>query len=529
MPEISGSHSIGQTGFTRLEFAFLAAVAVFLYLFLFELPATPFFGDADQSIFLYEAQRMVHGDVMYRDFFEFTMPGTQVYYALMFMVFGEKFWILSVTVLLVGITTTALILAISKRVLTSPLHFLPATLFIFLGFRWVGFDGSHRMFSPVFILLAILLMLRGRSTTTLIAVGASLGFASFFTQQRGVVALVAVLVYLLIDGYFASAPRARTLRQIGFSFLAFAVTLAGLSAYFVVAAGAENFFYATVVYPFKYYSYGHPNHYGVYFDDLGKALQLTKVSDVLALVPVMFYCVVLPITVAWFALAFVRARRATDRAAWRGIALIGIMSLFLTFSTTAPNLSRLFQIAGPGLILLVWLMDRNVAAASLKRNISVAVCSILIALGIFQAVRVQTNWDVVHLEAPAGRLAMVRSKQSERYEWLLQNTKPGDYFFEVYEPFVYFPLGLKNPSRYGQIWPSEYTRPEQVAEVVHDLDAKRPRFILWDNSYFSTGVLRVNGDHTGPLAEFVAANYSPIGEVYDIGGKPVQIWELKSK
>ncbi len=525
MPGALGSGSTAQPGFDRLEFAFLAAVSAFLYLFLFELPATPFFGDADQSIFLYEAQRMVHGDVMYRDFFEFTMPGTQTFYALLFVIFGEKFWVLSVTVLVLGLVTAALILAISKKVLPSPLHFVPAVLFIFLGFRWAGFDGSHRMFSPVFILLAVLLILRSRSALNLAAAGSSLGLASFFTQQRGVVALVAVVVYLSIDGHHTNSRSRQTLKNIGVVATAFVITVAGLSAYPILNAGVENFFYSTVVYPLRYYSYGHPNHFGVYFDDFAKALSVGKPSDLLALIPLTLYCVILPVAAAWFTIVFLRAWRERNWEKWKGIALIGIVGVFMTITTTAPNLPRLFQIAGPGLIVLVWLANRY--ATRYMPKIAVAACSALIALGVFQAVRVQTNWDVVHLDTPAGRLAMIRSKQSERYEWLLQNTKPGDHFFEVYEPFAYFPLGLKNPTRYGQIWPSEYTRPEHVAEAVRDLRSKRPRYILWDNSYLST--TRVAGDHTRPLADLVAADYSPVGEVYDVGGKPVQIWELKTK
>jgi hypothetical protein len=514
------------TGNAWARYLFLLATAVFLYMFLFELPATPFFGDGDQSIFLYEAERLFNGEVMYRDFFEFTLPGTQAFYAAMFAVFGVKFWIVGATVLIAGTLTAALTLAISRRVLPSPLYFLPATIYIFFGFRWIGFDGSHRMLSPIFVLIALWLLVKGTNRRNLVLAGCSLGAASFFTQQRGFIVLAAILVFLLLDKIYRGGKWTDLLRSSAAICASFAVTLIALCLYFVIAAGPENFFYATVVYPFKYYGYGHPNQFGIYFIGFEKALKISSASDVLALIPVILHCVVLPFACLALVLVYFRKRRGIDWDEWRGTVLIALTGFFLTITTTAPDMFRLFPISPLALIVSVWLFYKFGPSIEIKRRLSFAVIALFLMLGAFQAVRVQTNWKVLHLDLPVGRLALVASKQAERYQWLAGNTSPGDYFFEVYEPFVYFPLRLKNPTKVGQFWPSEYTRPEQVAEAIRDLAEKRPRFILWDNSYFETP--RSAGDNLGPLADFVLANYAPIGEVYDVGGKPVQFWEIKT-
>src|SRR5947208_14347339 len=139
---------------------------------------------------------MFNGDVPYRDFFEFTLPGTQSFYAAGFAIFGVHYWIVGATVLIVGIVTALLLLKISKRILPAPLYFLPATIYIFFGFRLAGLDGSHRSFSPVFILIAIWLLLKGKGLRNLALAGGSLAVASFFTQQRGFVVLAAILAFL---------------------------------------------------------------------------------------------------------------------------------------------------------------------------------------------------------------------------------------------------------------------------------------------------------------------------------------------
>src|SRR5205809_840756 len=97
------------------------------------------------------------------------------------------------------LTAVGLFLYMFLFKLPAPLYFLPATIYIFFGFRLAGLDGSHRSFSPVFILIAIWLLLKGKGLRNLALAGGSLAVASFFTQQRGFVVLAAILAFLLIE------------------------------------------------------------------------------------------------------------------------------------------------------------------------------------------------------------------------------------------------------------------------------------------------------------------------------------------
>jgi hypothetical protein len=510
-----------------LQAVVCAGAAIFVYLLLFKLPTTPFFGDSDQSIFLYEAERMLRGEVMYRDFFEFTFPGTQLVYASLFAVFGTRFWVAPAVTLVLSVATVWLLIDIGRRFVPSPYHCLPGFVYIFFGFRWFGSDGSHRTFSPVFILIAIRILVGPERKFKYALIGTALAFASFFTQQRGIVMLGAVGLFLALELF---------LRKIGFRTfflrvlemkIAFGVVLTALCAYFVWAAGADNFFYATIVYPFRYYSFGHPNNYGVYLVDLKNGLAVSSASDAIRVLPVLFHAVLLPLAAPVALIALMIHRKTADWAEWRIPAVVAVAAVGLTITTTGPNQFRLYQISGFSVLVCVWLLERLIRSERVKLLLAALLTSFLALLAVSQVYRAQSNWQFVELEMPAGRVAMVASDQSQRYQWLLQNTRPGEYFFEVYEPFVYFPLGLRNPTRFGQYWPTEYTRPEQVEEAVRDLDAKRPRLILWDNGYMKEP--RVAGDNLAPLSAFVAENYAPIGEVHEIDGKPIQFWELKTK
>jgi len=63
--------------FTRA--GLLGSVSVYLYLTLFLLPRTPVLLSGDQLLF-WDGQRILHGELPYRDVFQFTPTGTNLVY-----------------------------------------------------------------------------------------------------------------------------------------------------------------------------------------------------------------------------------------------------------------------------------------------------------------------------------------------------------------------------------------------------------------------------------------------------------------
>ena len=182
----------------------------------------------------------------------------------------------------------------------------------------------------------------------------------------------------------------------------------------------------------------------------------------------------------------------------------------------------------PGLVVLIWLSDyaRERFARSMI-YIAPTAATLLILFGATQAFRVQSA-EYGIIDTPSGTLAYYPGAIIEnRYRWLIERTKPGDYVFEVYVPYIYFPLHLKNPTAYAQIWDSDYTRPEHVARTIDQLRQNPPRFILWDNNYNKPAEARAAGDHLEPLYQFLIANYRPTEAEVDNGDRYIQIWERK--
>ena len=513
----------------KIDVVLLLLVILFLYFLLFKFPFYPFFMEADQLIFLYNADRMMHGEQMYLDFFQFTFPGGQVLYCLLFFIFGIKFWVLGFATIFMGAISFWVCLRVSKHLIDGSFAYLPAVLVAFFGLRWFGLDGSHRTFSPLLVLFAVWILLKGRGYFHLAVAGLFCALASYFTQQRGLIAVTAVILFLIVDNYALGWKWKRFLTESLAVCSGFAITLIISCGYFIATAGFETFVWSTLIYPSTYYHFNEQNNPGVFLINLGKAFSGTGIGHTLAILPSLFYASIVPLSIVVFLSVFWRNRLKHDWDFWRGPMLVAIVGGSLVLGTTAPSYLRFFHISALPLILLCWMFHYYAVFEKRQKFLVTVVTAGLLVIAVLQAYRIQTHWDYIDIDSPRGKLYAVKDGQIGRYLWLKDHTVPGDYVFEVYEPFVYFPLGLRNPSRFTQIFPTDYTRPEFVTGAVHDLTKNPPKYILWDNSYNMPDEQRIPGDHTGPLADFVQLQYAPIGEVYEIDGHPIQIWEKKTE
>src|ERR1700730_6012660 len=106
--------------------------ALFLYLQVFILPATPRAATGDQAIYLHHAVRMLEGEMIYRDYDHFTLPGTDVVYMTLFKLFGVRAWIPQAMLMVLGTSMLALVSFISRRLISGMSYLLPGLLFVAL-------------------------------------------------------------------------------------------------------------------------------------------------------------------------------------------------------------------------------------------------------------------------------------------------------------------------------------------------------------------------------------------------------------
>lgn len=481
----------------------------FLYVNLFLLPRVPILQTGDQMFFWMDAQRMLSGERIYRDFFQFTPPGADCFYFALFRLFGLRIWVTDAAILLLGMALCVVCFSVARRVMDRLLALLATSLFLTLIYAKL-LNATHHWFSILAILTAVAVAMRGRSVARLATAGALLGVASFFTQTHGVVAAIAFAAWLLWE---ASPPEGTSLdlfKRPALLLISFAVALLGLTSYFLVTTGAKQLWYHQVTYVRHYMVNGLSN-----FPGLPESVTLRRLS---AVGQYIFVCVILPIV---YPLALVRCLRpGVDRdERQRGIVLLSLLGLALFLEVAlSPNWLRLYAVAVPGIVLLVWFAN---APGPMRRPTLALICLVVFSLALRDSwVRQHQHYIVADL--PAGRAALGPSA-FDKLSAVMQRTRPGDFFFQAMWPGAYIPLQLRNPVYLDAVRTNDETRPEFLAQSIAQLEEKRVGYVLWSQRLNQPDPAYPHTDHLGPLLDYLHARYQRV-QVFTDGD---ELWQRK--
>jgi hypothetical protein len=399
----------------------------------------------------------LHGEFIYRDYLEFTPPGTDLIYFGAFELLGPRIWVPNVVVLLLGVLLCWLCFRISRQ-LVSPSGALMATaLFLVQDYgKWL--DATHHWFSLLAVLAALAVLLKSTTRARILVGGALLGLASFFSQTRGVSAAVGLALFLIWNRYRARESWSCCFRQLGQLFLSFIAAWAALSSYFIVKVGFARVWYFQTLYVLRY----------VY----GDQSRLHRVETHVLGWP-HYYILLYFAIPAICAIALWRSNRQMQASgAARASALIACVGglMFVEVGQNA-NFLRVDTIAVPAMVLLVWLLS---ALARQHLNYVATVLLVgLLGLGVHRIMDRNTLRSQVE-NLPAGRVATT-PLAGEKLAWIARHTTPGEYFFETTYVSMYLPLALRSPA-YAAL--SRQT-PTYVTLDCEQLEARRVRYILW--------------------------------------------------
>lgn len=475
--------------------AMILAGSCFLYLQVFILPAVPVIAEGDQAIFLQNSRRMLDGQMIYRDYGSLTLPGTDVVYFLCFKLFGVSAWIPQAALVVIGTLLFWLTVVISKTLMTGPVVYLPGLLFLSLPFS--GYlDAAHRWYSTLGATAALAVMMKERTTTHLVLAGALWGVSTCFTQSS-VAGVFAFAVFLWWEQHRQGETRSLLFEKeacLGGGFVATAVPF---NAYFVWKAGPKQFFSDTVTFVAKYYPADDFNNWRFYLKGLPKFHSLTNWPE---LPGVVLVHLILPLIYILLLVRYSRDAPSHPDEPWDRLMLVNICGLLLFLTVvTAPVYWRLYSISGPALILFTWFLTRcgRVGQMSLR-----AICALTVVLAIAKPLATQMRWNR-NVDLPTGRTAFFRPASYEKFMWVSEHANPSDYLFG--DPLLCFGLNLRNPARVPFVRPNDYTRPEQVEEVVQSLDTYHVRFVNW---YHGLDVpANPNGDHLLLLRTYLHDHY----------------------
>jgi hypothetical protein len=465
----------------------------------FILPHTPILSWGDGLGYATKGERLAQGELPYRDFFDFVSTGTDLIYAGLFHTVGVSVWAPVVLMCFVAAAASVCLTWLAGRMLSAP--FVPFPALLFTGFvLWGSLDPTHHWFSTLAALGAVAALFDGISTRRVLAAGLMCGVVATFTQSSGAAVLCALLVYLWYSSHQSERGLLwkRSLLLCGAALLVFTAT----NGPFLIAAGLDRWIADVIVFPLRYFgSVSANNWHGTIPDFTGR-------KGLLRWIAFPFLYVSVPLAYAWtLARVLQRGRQPregerTDYVHGNRALLLAIVGLSLLVAvTSAPSIRRLSCASPPAMILLVWLLSSSGQSGRLAAKALTAL-SVAIAIALIVGVHLHRCYSVT---LPAGKVAVYDPDIAKVYSSMAQRTKPAQWFFGL--PSLTLPLKLRNPTPIEAPAPGDYTRPQQIAEVIAGLERTRTPLLLLRPSMYVPHILGYRADHLQPFHDYLFAHY----------------------
>ena len=208
---------------------------------------------------------MLDGQLIYRDLHHFPLPGTDVLYLVLFKVFGVRAWIAPAMLIVLGVSIAWLSIRLCDKILSGPIAFLPAFLFLTLPFTGL-LDATHHWYSVLAGTAGLLAVIEKRTKARVAWSGVLWGLATCFAQSA-VIGAMGTAAFLIWEHYRVT-QRGYLLLQKETCFIGSMVaTVLAFNVYFISKVGLKQFLNVTVVFLARYYHADRFNQWRVYMAD----------------------------------------------------------------------------------------------------------------------------------------------------------------------------------------------------------------------------------------------------------------------
>jgi 4-amino-4-deoxy-L-arabinose transferase-like glycosyltransferase len=156
--------------------------------------------DPDEGIILQGAQRILDGQVLYRDFFSFFTPGSYYFFALIFRVFGNSYLVAHTALAFLGAAFSPVTYLLARRVCSRQTSLLVTGLMMVTAVPW-RFVVIHNWDSTLWACLALycaVRMLESPAVNWAFGTATFTSLAALFEQSKGAGLLVGLATGFLI-------------------------------------------------------------------------------------------------------------------------------------------------------------------------------------------------------------------------------------------------------------------------------------------------------------------------------------------
>ena len=459
----------------RARFALVVVAAL-----AFVVPRLPFVSvplERDEGEYAYIAQRMLEGDVPYRDAFDQKPPGVFVAYLGAFLLLGPSIEAIHVFAQLWTAVTTLLLFLLVRRLADET-----AALFAVLVFALVSTDVSVTAFAAnaeIFMLLpmvaSLLCLERGLAAGRWgwwLACGALATAACWFKQVAATHALF-VALFAASDLIGPTRPCAAELgRRYAWMGLGAALVSAPWVAWFAATGAWEAFVDAVFLHNFEYAA------------DLSPLQGLANLRYALARMVGSFGILWLVAAAAVLRPGRVRPRAWAMLVAWAAASLLGVsLGLYFRPHYFIQALPALASLCGVGFGAAArWLLARPRPAAA-AAGIAMLVLLVLAPPLIANRQTLLAGSPEAVARRLYGLNPFPESVAIARY--IARTSEPDDFVYVVgSEPQIFFYSGRRSATRYIFFYPLTADHPGALARqrsAFAEVEARRPRYVVRTN------------------------------------------------
>jgi len=509
-------------------------------------------GTYDEGLVLVGADRVLRGEMPYRDFWTFYGPGSYYLLAGLYRVFGEFALVergLDVAAkTAIATLVVALVLQFGRRTVALAAGVLSLGLLLYLR------SYSAPLFPAMAASLATVLTLHrasidARPTPAFLA-GVALAFTTCFRHDLGAYTLLAAGVFMIWVAWDASTgpPRRRVLATVGWVAVGYAITLGPVVAYFAFNVPAAELYRDLVDVPFSVYPQVRALPFPSIVDALSSAVQSRSPAK---LGPLVVY---LPLVVMGGAVATELLPRGSPRVTGTSDAgaedvrarnrLFGLLVLLgaLFFLKGLVRVSPLQM--GASLILSVAVLGaaigraRNPAWRLFLASTAGLACVALLAKPIITAMErsadgtataalLSARW-MSHATAlcsqpvvPRLRCLRLEPDTSAVAAYLLQHGASGQRVYvglgrhdkiHAANLALTFGAAVVAPTRWHDLHPGVQTRADVQAQMIRELSAEPLAYVVLDRQWDDVSEPNESARSSGVTAldDYLAAHFAPV-------------------
>lgn len=528
----------------EIGIALLLFAVSFLYLLLFRRFTTI---EPDEGIILQGAQRILHGQVLYRDFFSFFTPGSYYLLALLFKIFGSSMMVARTTLAVYGGVFAAFTFLIARRFAGMKASLVTAGLVTLtcLPFRFLSL---HNWDSTLWACAAVYCAVRWLEVMTRqkpearnqkaeaafwgFAAGSFASLTALFEQSKGaglILGLAVGFVLLAVAGNIRLSLRDGLAAAAGLAW-PLALTL----AYFA-AQHALRPMLADWLWPLHHYSLANRVPYGYQSWPEATRAALFGNHSLAHLIPILLVigpCFIVPVLplialgmCLYLSAKLLRGRSLSGRQTNYTLVTSALSGLLLSVVVVRADIIHFMYLAPLFYVVLAWILDgRDVNSRAFHAALPIIRCAVVVLFGCFAcALLVRTRAANVNLSTRRGVLTAPAPDTVLQYAQA-HVAAGSSIFVYPYLPLYYYLTAAHSPTRFEYLQPGMNTL-EQNEEAVREVEADQTRVVLFEpdfnekisSSWPNTPLQFIARD---PVGDYLLAHYHSCKLLHTASGWP---------